>query len=151
ERLGPDFLNGLAQRRSVWVVGDGSDAVAAAWLAMVQRLLGLTGSSDAVRLVHLKMTIPPALKAKGAPIEAMKNPVWVLRNMKWARRSRLGRRPLARLHPDRAGPGELAVVLDGADVVPAQAGGAGLVVGPREGDALGLRLGRVGVDEILDD
>jgi hypothetical protein len=82
ERLEPDFLKGLAQRRSVWVVGDGSDAVAADWLAMVQRLLGLTGTPDAVRLVHLKMTIPQALKAKGAPIESMKNPTWLLRNMK---------------------------------------------------------------------
>ncbi len=84
DRLSPAFLAGLAKRRSVWVVGDGSDAIAQQWLAMIRRVLGLTQSPDAVKLVHLKMTIPDAFKQKhkGESLESLKNPTWLLRNMK---------------------------------------------------------------------
>src|SRR5262249_20187327 len=54
--------------------------------------------------------------------------------------------------PHRVGPGELAVVLDRPEIVPAQAGRAAfLIVGPLERDLLRLGLGRIDVVEILDD
>jgi hypothetical protein len=82
DRLGTDFLKGLATRRSVWVVGDGSDHETQAWLAMVRRVLGLDSSPDAVKLVHLKMTIEDALAKKGAPIRSSKDRAWLRRNFK---------------------------------------------------------------------
>src|SRR5262249_30844187 len=53
--------------------------------------------------------------------------------------------------PERASPRKLAVVLDRPNVVPAQAGIAGFLVGPLEAGALGAGLGRVDVAEVLDD
>jgi hypothetical protein len=81
-RLSQPFLDELAKRRSVWVVGDGTAAEVDAWLAMVRRVLGLTGDPDAVKLVHLKMTVREALRAKGAPVEELEKRPWVLRNLR---------------------------------------------------------------------
>ena len=57
---------------------------AQAWLAMIRRVLGLTHDPDAVKLVHLKMTISDAFKQKhkGQSLESLNNPNWLLRNMK---------------------------------------------------------------------
>src|SRR5262245_31461058 len=54
------------------------------------------------------------------------------------------------MDPEGASPGELAIVLDRADIVPAQGPRIGVFVGPLEGGAFGARLGRVDVAEVLD-
>jgi hypothetical protein len=81
DRLPASFRAELAKRRSVWVVGDGSEAIALAWATMVRQVLGLTGEPDAVKLVQLKMTVAEAIRRKGGAADALRNPPWILRDM----------------------------------------------------------------------